>query len=197
MTGFSALPTADEAASEGSAQWAGVAKVLGPPWARFPTITVGLVGVQVLWSIEMAYGEQSGKRYPTRTLYNTGCSTASPYLISLGLSRSLMALVFIAGPLSGLIVQPLIGLPHQSPLLHPHNLADCCAGVMADNSKSRFGRRRPYIAVGVALCSMALILLGFTRNFASIVTTWESPAVSITPFRHPISDADQSFRTTL
>jgi hypothetical protein len=68
MTGFSALPTADEAASEGSAQWAGVAKVLGPPWARFPTITVGLVGVQVMWSIEMAYGEQSGKRYPTRTL---------------------------------------------------------------------------------------------------------------------------------
>ncbi|KAF8497455.1 MFS general substrate transporter [Russula emetica] len=137
MTGFSALPTADEAASEGSAQWAGVAKVLGPPWARFPAITVGLVGVQVMWSIEMAY--------------------ASPYLISLGLSRSLMALVFIAGPLSGLIVQPLIG-------------------VMADNSKSRFGRRRPYIAVGVALCSMALILLGFTRNFASIITTWGSPA---------------------
>jgi hypothetical protein len=58
MTGFSALPTADEAASEGSAQWAGVSKVLGPPWARFPTITIGFVGVQVLWSIEMAYGEQ-------------------------------------------------------------------------------------------------------------------------------------------
>lgn len=63
MTGFSALPTADEALSEGSAQWAGVAKILGPPWARFPAITLGLVGVQVLWSIEMAYGEQSGKRY--------------------------------------------------------------------------------------------------------------------------------------
>ncbi|KAI0279577.1 major facilitator superfamily domain-containing protein [Russula aff. rugulosa BPL654] len=137
MTGFSALPTVDEAASEGSAQWAGVAKVLGPPWVRFPTITIGLLGVQVMWSIEMAY--------------------ASPYLISLGLSRSLMALVFIAGPLSGLIVQPLIG-------------------VMADNSKSRFGRRRPYIAAGIALSSMALILLGFTRYFASIITTWGSPA---------------------
>jgi hypothetical protein len=51
---------------------------------------------------------------------------------------------------------------------------------MADNSKSRFGRRRPYIAVGVALCSTAFILFGFTRNFASIITTWGSPAVSIT-----------------
>lgn len=64
MTGFSALPTADEAAFEGSAQWAGVAKVLGPPWARFPTITVGLVGIQVMWSIEMAYGEQSDMPCP-------------------------------------------------------------------------------------------------------------------------------------
>jgi len=34
---------------------------------------------------------------------------ASPYLLSLGLSKSLMAIVFVAGPLSGLIVQPLVG----------------------------------------------------------------------------------------
>ncbi|KAI0267318.1 major facilitator superfamily domain-containing protein [Gloeopeniophorella convolvens] len=137
MTGFSALPLADEAALDGTAQWAGVGKILGPPWAHFPAITVGLAGVQVMWSIEMAY--------------------ASPYLISLGLSKSLMALVFIAGPLAGLIVQPLIG-------------------VLADDSKSRFGRRRPFIAAGVAVCASALILLGFTRNFASIITSWGSPA---------------------
>jgi len=36
-------------------------------------------------------------------------SPASPYLLSLGLSKPLMAVVFLAGPLSGLIVQPLIG----------------------------------------------------------------------------------------
>jgi solute carrier family 45, member 1/2/4 len=58
MTGFGALSMADEAASEGSAQWAGVAKVLGRRWARMPALTVGLAGVQVMWSIEMAYGEQ-------------------------------------------------------------------------------------------------------------------------------------------
>ena len=115
MTGFSALPTADEAASEGSAQWAGVAKVLGPPWARFPTITVGLIGVQVMWSIEMAYGEQTRNNTLPGHCMTQGFCAASPYLISLGLSRSLMSLVFIAGPLSGLIVQPLIGRPHRSP----------------------------------------------------------------------------------
>ena len=38
----------------------------------------------------------------TRTL------SASPYLLSLGLSKSHMAVVFIAEPLSGLIVQPLV-----------------------------------------------------------------------------------------
>ncbi|KAH9990214.1 MFS general substrate transporter [Russula compacta] len=137
MTGSNALPIADEAAEEGSAQWVGVAKVLGPPWAHFPIVTVGILGVQMMWSIELAY--------------------ASPYLVSLGLSKSLMALVFVAGPLSGLIAQPVIG-------------------VIADNSQSPFGRRRPFMAAGVALSAMALILLGFTRNFASIITTWGSPA---------------------
>jgi solute carrier family 45 protein 1/2/4 len=65
MTGFGALSIADEAVPEGSAQWAGVAKVLGPPWARLPTLTIGLVGVQVMWSIEMAYGEQPQNNGPT------------------------------------------------------------------------------------------------------------------------------------
>lgn len=81
MTGFSALPTADEAASEGSSQWAGVAKILGPPWVRFPTITVGLVGVQVLWSIEMAYGEQSSVPCSDIVLTQDAfCSFAIPHL---------------------------------------------------------------------------------------------------------------------
>jgi len=37
------------------------------------------------------------------------CCLASPYLLSTGLSKSSMAMVFVAGPLSGLIMQPLIG----------------------------------------------------------------------------------------
>lgn len=34
-------------------------------------------------------------------------SQASPYLLSLGLSKSLMAMVFLAGPLSGELSSPL------------------------------------------------------------------------------------------
>lgn len=32
-----------------------------------------------------------------------------PYLISLGMSKSVTAIVFLAGPISGLVVQPFIG----------------------------------------------------------------------------------------
>ncbi|KAI0046327.1 MFS general substrate transporter [Auriscalpium vulgare] len=137
MTGFGGLPLPDETGLQSSAHWAGVAKILGPPWAQLPTLTIGLVGVQVMWAVEMSY--------------------AMPYLRSLGLSKSIMSVVLLAGPFSGLVVQPLIG-------------------VLADNSKSRFGRRRPYILTGVVLCSVAILLLGFSRPAASIFTKFGSSA---------------------
>ena len=57
MTGFS-LPTAPK---EGPDQhdyrsFKGVARILGPKWAQLPTITIGMLGVQILWSVEMSYG---------------------------------------------------------------------------------------------------------------------------------------------
>ncbi|KAJ8507140.1 hypothetical protein ONZ45_g10460 [Pleurotus djamor] len=43
-------------------------------------------------------------------------------------------------------------------------------GVLADNSTSRWGRRRPYMIGGSVLCAFAMLLLGYTRPFASIFT---------------------------
>lgn len=57
-----------------------------PPLAL---LALGALGGQCVWSTEMAF--------------------ASPYLLHLGMSKSHMAIVFVAGPLSGLIVQPCIG----------------------------------------------------------------------------------------
>lgn len=71
--------------------------------------------------------------------------TASPYLLELGLSKSYMSLVFMAGPLSGLIVQPLIG-------------------IFADRSKSKYGRRRPYMWLGILICGFAMMLLGWAKE---------------------------------
>ncbi|TRM66977.1 major facilitator superfamily domain-containing protein [Schizophyllum amplum] len=139
MTGFSSLPAAEEGGDdyEDSSRWAGVPRILGPPWAQLPILTVGLLGVQLFWSVEMSY--------------------ASPYLLSLGMSKSSMAVVFVAGPLSGLVMQPLIG-------------------VLADNSTSRFGRRRPYMIGGTLLCSCAMLLLGYTRPIAAIFTGYDNEA---------------------
>ncbi|OAX38849.1 MFS general substrate transporter [Rhizopogon vinicolor AM-OR11-026] len=79
-------------------------------------------------------------------------SYASPYLLSLGLSKPFMAVVFLAGPLSGLIVQPLIG-------------------VLTDHSKSRFGRRRPLIVISAVLCCAATLLFGYARSVATLFTS--------------------------
>ncbi|KAI0340319.1 MFS general substrate transporter [Trametopsis cervina] len=137
MTGFAALPIAEDGGHHDDSHLVGVSKVLGPRWLQLPALTVGLLGVQVLWSVEMSYG--------------------TPYLLSLGLTKSAVAMVFLAGPISGLVVQPLIG-------------------VLADKSRSRFGRRRPYMLTGVIICTTAMVLLGFTRQFASIVTSSGSRA---------------------
>jgi solute carrier family 45 protein 1/2/4 len=53
--------------------------------------------------------------------------------------------VWIAGPLSGLLVQPIIG-------------------AIADDSRSRWGRRRPIIVVGTAIVAASLLVLGFTKE---------------------------------
>jgi solute carrier family 45, member 1/2/4 len=55
MTGFSSIPVAEEA-EDGETQWAGMSRILGPKWIQLPLLTVGLLGVQILWSVEMSQG---------------------------------------------------------------------------------------------------------------------------------------------
>ena len=136
MTGFTSFPLSDHATAY--KRFRGSPYILGPSWSRIPTLTIGLLGVQIFWSVEMGY--------------------ASPYLLSLGLSKSSLAIVFLAGPLSGLVMQPLIG-------------------VLADNSTSRFGRRRPYILVGTIICIFGMLLLGYTRAVAALFTGWDNSKV--------------------
>lgn len=72
-------------------------------------------------------------------------SDCTPYLLNLGLTKSNTSLVWIAGPLSGLVVQPVVG-------------------VIADESKSKWGRRRPLMVVGSIIVAISLLILGFTRE---------------------------------
>ena len=57
-------------------------------------------------------------------------------------------MVWVAGPISGLIVQPIIG-------------------VVADQSTSKWGRRRPIIVIGSAIVACSLITLGFTKEIVA------------------------------
>lgn len=137
MTGGAFVSVGDDDGADTS-KLTGHAHIYGPKLLRLPVLTVGLLGMQLFWSVEQSYG--------------------SPYLLSLGLSKSAMAMVFLAGPLSGLIMQPLIG-------------------VLADSCTSRFGRRRPYMAGGVAVCVLAMLLLGWTKAVAG----WFSSSVRTLP----------------
>ncbi|KAL9093313.1 MAG: hypothetical protein Q9165_004054 [Trypethelium subeluteriae] len=90
-----------------------------------------LVGLQFTWGTEMTY--------------------CTPYLLSLGLSKSKTSLVWIAGPISGLLVQPIVG-------------------ILADKSRSRWGRRRPFMVGGAAIVCVCLFILGWTTEIVEFFT---------------------------
>ncbi|CAO2649280.1 Nn.00g066650.m01.CDS01 [Neocucurbitaria sp. VM-36] len=93
-------------------------------WYLF-LLTLGGLGLQIGWSVETSNG--------------------SPYLLSLGLSKSMLALVWIAGPLSGVLVQPYVGLK-------------------SDNCRLRWGKRRPFIIGGAAATIVSLMVLAWARE---------------------------------
>ncbi len=88
-------------------------------------LTISLGGLQIAWSVELSNG--------------------SPYLLSLGLSKSLMALVWIAGPLSGTLVQPYVG-------------------IRSDNCRISWGKRKPFMIGGAAATIVSLLCLAWTRE---------------------------------
>ncbi|KAF3175248.1 hypothetical protein TWF225_000951 [Orbilia oligospora] len=113
-----------------SATWVGTPSIRGSSnAARMALLTVCLAGVQFTWGIEMAY--------------------CTPYLLSLGVSKSKTSLVWIAGPLSGLITQPIVG-------------------AMADRSRLKWGRRRPFMIAGTAMVFFSLLVLGWTSEIVGL-----------------------------
>lgn len=73
----------------------------------------------------------------------------TPYLLQLGLTKSYTSAVWIAAPLSGLIMQPVIG-------------------VLADSSRSKWGRRRPFMIGGALIVGFCLLVLGWTAEIVGL-----------------------------
>ncbi|KAI1813888.1 MFS general substrate transporter [Poronia punctata] len=88
-------------------------------------MTICLGGLQVAWAVELSNG--------------------TPYLLSLGLSKSLMALVWIAGPITGTLVQPYVGM-------------------LSDNCRVPWGRRKPFVVGGAIATSIAYMFLAWIRE---------------------------------
>ncbi|KAL6007697.1 transcription factor [Asimina triloba] len=72
-------------------------------------------------------------------------SLLTPYVQLLGIPHKWVTYIWLCGPVSGMVVQPLVG--HQS-----------------DRCRSRWGRRRPFIAGGAALVTLAVLLIGFAAD---------------------------------
>lgn len=73
-------------------------------------------------------------------------SEGTPFLLSLGISKQALALVWIAGPLSGTVGQPVVG-------------------ILSDNSNWQWGRRRPFIVGGCFVICLSLFLLAHSVQF--------------------------------
>jgi maltose/moltooligosaccharide transporter len=107
--------------------------------------------------------------------YSFGLQQAnmSPIYSYLGAEESKLPLLWLAGPMTGLIVQPIIG-------------------ALSDKTITRWGRRTPYFLVGAILCSLALFVMPFIKTVlmaASILWILDaSNNITQEPYRAFVSD---------
>src|SRR5436853_4060650 len=92
---------------------------------------------------------------------------------TLGAKQDGLPLLWLAAPLTGLIVQPIIG-------------------SMSDRTWNRFGRRRPYFTAGAILSALALFFMPFSAAVWMAVSMLclldASINVSMEPFRAFVAD---------
>lgn len=107
--------------------------------------------------------------------YSFGLQQAnmSPIYSYLGAEESKLPLLWLAGPMTGLIVQPIIG-------------------ALSDKTITKWGRRTPYFLIGAIFCSLALFVMPFSSTvwMAASVLWILDAANNITqePYRAFVSD---------
>lgn len=116
-------------------------------------MSFGFLGIQFGWGLQMA-----------------NMSAIYQYL---GASESQLPILWLAAPLTGLIVQPIIG--HYS-----------------DRTWTRLGRRRPYFLAGAILASLALVAMPNSSSLwmaAGLLWVLDASVnVSMEPFRAFVGD---------
>jgi len=116
-------------------------------------MSFGFLGIQFGWGLQMA--------------------NMSAIYTYLGAKPSQIALLWLAAPVTGVLIQPLIG-------------------QASDRTWSRLGRRRPYILAGAILASIALILMPNSPTFwvaAGLLWVLDGTInASMQPFRAMVAD---------
>lgn len=98
--------------------------------AKFLNFALGFLGLQFAWQMRIIL--------------------SAPVTEGLGASPFIYGLIWLAGPFTGMVVQPLIG-------------------AISDNTKSRFGRRRPYLFMGALIAAIALWAFPNSANIAGFL----------------------------
>ena len=110
--------------------------------AKFLSFALGFFGLQFAWQMRIIL--------------------SGPVTENLGASPFLFGLIWLAGPFTGMVVQPVIG-------------------ALSDKTTSPFGRRRPYLLGGALLSALALWALPNSElitNFISSTLHIKFPALA-------------------
>jgi maltose/moltooligosaccharide transporter len=154
MTNPATATTADIIASveQPASIWAGVDKPR-LSLANVAQMNLGFFGLQ------FSFGLQQANMAP---IYNF-----------LGAEEAAIPLLFLAGPVTGLLVQPIVG-------------------AMSDRTLSRFGRRTPYFLIGAILCSLCLLLMPYSSAlWMAVGLLWILDAannITMEPYRAYVGD---------
>ncbi|RAQ93867.1 sucrose transporter [Stemphylium lycopersici] len=82
-------------------------------------------------------------------------SYGTPYMAGLGIPTSITTLVWVSGPLSGALVQPLFA-------------------ALSDGTRHPWGKRKPYIAGGASFVSLSLLALACAEDVSNWLTSTSS-----------------------
>jgi len=107
--------------------------------------------------------------------YSFGLQQANmaPIFSYLHASEGQLPILQLAGPLTGLLIQPIIG-------------------AMSDRTSSRWGRRTPYFVIGAIMCSLGLLIMPFSSSILMAVSLmWLLDAgnnTTMEPYRAYVKD---------
>lgn len=110
--------------------------------AQFLNFALGFFGLQFAWQMRIIL--------------------SGPVTEGLGASPFIYGLIWLAGPFTGMVVQPIVG-------------------ALSDKTVSPFGRRRPYLLGGAILASLALWIFPNSASLAGLLeklTGLELPALT-------------------